>query len=111
MPSFHKINCLSKPYSLDEQKKKIFDYKKRINRECFALKLAILNQDDATFKYLWNGSRLLWNFGHLLVCLSKMVRNQWDSGIKLFLGSPTSKVIFMSINDTESYVEALVKFN
>ena len=50
VPHFHKTNALSKPYSLKEQKEKVFDCAKRIKRECFGLKMAILNQDEAMFK-------------------------------------------------------------
>lgn len=52
---FHKVNCLSKPYNLEEQKQMVFDQKKRMKRECFALKLAIRNRDSEMFKVIWNG--------------------------------------------------------
>ena len=52
---------MSKPYSKEIQKDKIYDHFKRLKRECFALKLAILNRDVEIFKYLWSEHRLFWN--------------------------------------------------
>lgn len=47
-------------------------------------------------KFLWNDLRIYWNLGHFYICLKYMT--SWEAGLKILLGSTTSKVIFMSIN-------------
>jgi hypothetical protein len=49
----HLVNVLSKPYSPKEQISRAFDHAKRIKRECFGLKLAVLNRNELMFKLLW----------------------------------------------------------
>lgn len=109
VPLFHKLNCLSKPYSLEAQKEKVFDHSKRLKRECFALKLAILNRDDETLKYLWNEHRVLWNLGHFFVCLKAITRGAWEKGLKILLASSTSKVLFLSVNTSPEDFISIVK--
>ena len=107
VPSFHKINSISKPYDLELQKKKIYHHNKRLKRECFGLKLAILNQDISMLKFLWNDNRILWNLGHVFLCLKIIIRCDWEQGLRLFLGSTTTKVIFMSINNFIDFVDCI----
>ena len=102
IPSFHKLNCLSKPYSLEAQKEKIFDHSKRLKRECFALRIAIMRKDEEMLKFLWNENKLLWNLGHFFVCLKGIMKGAWEKGLKILLVSSTSKVIFLSINTKPS---------
>ena len=108
---FHKLNCLSKPYSVDHQKDIVFHQEKRIKREVFSLKLTILNRDEPLFQLLWNENILLWNLGHLIFCLTYMIKSNWESGLTLLFNSATSKVIFMSINDPYKFVDAIAKLN
>ena len=66
----HRLNVLSKPYTKERQKKVIFDHSKRLQRECFGLKLTIINKDEECFKFLWGGDmRTFWNIGHFFICL------------------------------------------
>jgi hypothetical protein len=102
VPCFHRLNCLAKPYSLEDQKKLVFDHSKRLKRECFGLKLAILNEDEEMLKFLWNDLRIYWNLGHFYVSLKAILKREWDMGLKILLASTTSKVIFMSINTSSA---------
>jgi len=40
-----------------------------------------------------------------------MVKKGWDAGLKLLFTSTTTKVIFMSINDVDSFLEFIEKMN
>lgn len=46
-----------------------------------------------------------------MLCVKFMIKCNWELGLKLIFNSPTTKVIFMSINDVESFVEVIKKFN
>ncbi len=46
-----------------------------------------------------------------MLCIKFMMKCGWETGLKLLFNSPTTKVIFMSINDIESFVEVIKKFN
>ena len=82
-PNFHILNSLSKPYTKEEHKLRVFDQFKRVRRECFAVKLAIRNSDEATFKFLWNENNLFWNMGHFFVILQTLMKCNWEQGVKL----------------------------
>ena len=98
---------MSKPYTKEEQKEKVFHFERRLKRECFGLKLTILNRDEKIFKFLWTENRILWNLGHLYYCLERIIKYEWIEGIHELFKSTTSKAIFMSINDPENFVDSL----
>jgi hypothetical protein len=105
---FHRLNCLSKPYPLERQKLLVFDHTKRIKRECFALKLAILNKDEDAFTFLWHDLRTYWNLAHFFVCLKAINRAGWEEGLRLLLESTTSQVIFLSVNSScDDFVDVI----
>jgi hypothetical protein len=107
--NIHRLNMLSKPYTKEKQKQVIFDHQKRLKRECFALKLTILNNDEESFKYLWGGEmRTFWNLGHLLMCLKQIIKVGWERGLTLIFSATTSKVIFMSVNTSVGDFTAVI---
>lgn len=69
VPYFHHLNAISKPYSDEKQKELIVNQNKKLKRECFGLKLSIMNKDSNTFRYLWITNSMLWNIGHFLRCI------------------------------------------
>jgi hypothetical protein len=84
--------------------------------ECFALKLAVLNQDEAMFDYLWTDQSLCWNLSHFFIILQAMMKyNQkppqvggWEAGVKKLLSSPTSKIIFLtSVFKVDDFIDAV----
>ena len=107
VPYFHKICCISKPYAVEEQKGKVFTFNKRLKRECFSLKHSILNRDLETLKFLWHENRLLWNLGHFFQCLRYIMRSNWVEGLHLLIQSTTTKVLLMSINNLDDFLETL----
>ena len=98
---------MSKPYSKEIQKDKIYDHFKRLKRECFALKLAILNRDVEIFKYLWSEHRLFWNLGHFFICVKYIIKSGWQEGIKLIITSTSTKVYFMSVTNVDDFVDTV----
>jgi hypothetical protein len=107
-PNFHILNCLSKPYTKEDQKLRVFDQFKRIRRECFALKLSIRSFDEATFKFLWNENNLFWNMGHFFVLLQTLMKCNWEQGVKLLTQSTISKVIFMSsVTSVDDFIDTV----
>ena len=110
--SFHRLNCLSRPYDLETQKRIVFDHNKRLKRECFGLKLAVLNKDEEIFKYLWskNENRILWNLGHFFYLMKILVKSNWEQGLRLLVGSTTSKVLIMSVNTVKEFVDVVDLF-
>lgn len=82
----------------------IFDHSRRLKRECFSLKLAIKNQDEEMFKYLWSSGemRTFWNLGHFIVSLKQIVKMGWERGLQVMFSATTTKVIFMSVNTSST---------
>lgn len=68
-----------------------------------------MNRDQNLFKYLWVEHMILWNLGHFVCCLNYIIQLNWEIGLKILFEQTTSKVIFMSINDPQLFVEAIFK--
>jgi len=71
-----------------------------MKRESFALKISILNNDEYTFKFLWDQSNF-WNMGHFMICLEYIIKSSWEDGLNILLASTTSKIIFMSVHNSD----------
>ena len=73
------------------------------------MKLAILNQDEPMFKYLWTEEcSLLWNMGHYFVLLKLVMKYNWDIGMRILLQSTTAKVIFLSsVTNVDDFIDTI----
>ena len=49
----------------------------------------------------------IWNFGHIIQCLKYMIKTNWKEGIRCLFGLRRVKQIFLSINETKSFLDAL----
>lgn len=66
--------------------------------ECFGIELAIKNKDLATLQFLWSDQQGKWEEAHFAFVLDKVLEEDWDQGMAKIFRSPTSHVIFKSLN-------------
>ena len=75
----------AKPYDQE----RAWTLKKRINRESFALKLAIYNKSESMLKLLISGVGpslwQCWNVGHMMEALRQIVKTNWVAGLEVFM--------------------------
>ena len=60
---------------------------------------------------LWNENRQLWNVSHFLLCVTYMMKVDWETGIRILFASPTTKIIIMSVNDVDAFEEIINRFS
>ena len=117
----HLPSCLSKPYTLQRQQEIAFSQVKRVKRESYALKLAVLNKSTPMLKFLIDGAPTyfvaagsglnqlsqVWNLGHIAQCLRYMIRDDWLEGIACLFRLRRVKQVVQSVNDPKSFLDML----
>jgi hypothetical protein len=66
--------------------------------ECFGLELAIKNQDLHMLNFLWNDHQGIWEERHFSYIFDKILEEDWEQGLAKIFRSPTSHIIFKSLN-------------
>ena len=93
----------SKPYDETAEVTKAWTSKKRVKRESFALKLAIINRNEKMLKILVEETKgelfYSWNLGHIVEAIRYMIKYEWLEGLeKLFMMSKV-EMLFSTLND------------